>query len=417
MVLIRRPERGERGTAVILVAMLLVVIMIMAAFVIDLGNARQVRRQNQASSDASALAGAQELPGVVNIVATKLERYAATAMFDGTPPAAPAALCAGTTCTYTYTDGSVLTVTTPYDAGAGLKTSLVFVKTCRPTTRFFAQFAGQNSPTVCRSAVARNILGKALGKIGVIALEQSPGCLDYHFHGSAGAVLTSTGSVIADCGSAPPNSMGNNNSLEAPTFFTVGPCQTRSACVGNAASTVIDQLPSPVPDPLADLPDLTTGFGGVIQTTVASVSNLNCLDGIYYVTGTGTVPPIPTCVGKTAMLYLVSAGWGDNVKTDIVMLPPATGPYKGVSVFIARGNTSVAWLSGNSKASVTMGTLYGRDADVDWQGNIDWIVNGQVVANTYLLGGGGGSKNLGFVVNVPADAPDKFLDPDIGLEK
>jgi hypothetical protein len=57
-----RGERSERGQVVVLVVVALVVLLGFAALVIDVGYAYYAHRQLQASADAAALAGAQELP-------------------------------------------------------------------------------------------------------------------------------------------------------------------------------------------------------------------------------------------------------------------------------------------------------------------------------------------------------------------
>jgi hypothetical protein len=54
--------RNERGQVVVLVVVMLVVLLGFAALVIDVGYAYYAHRQLQASADAAALAGAQELP-------------------------------------------------------------------------------------------------------------------------------------------------------------------------------------------------------------------------------------------------------------------------------------------------------------------------------------------------------------------
>src|SRR3954466_2983183 len=65
---LKRPSRraphqrgGDDGLVIILVALLLVIFLIITAIVVDLGNARQQKRQAVAAADAGALAGAQAL--------------------------------------------------------------------------------------------------------------------------------------------------------------------------------------------------------------------------------------------------------------------------------------------------------------------------------------------------------------------
>ena len=57
-----RNRNGQRGQSLLLMTGLLVILLGMAAFVIDLGNAYFSSRQLQAATDAAALAGAEDLP-------------------------------------------------------------------------------------------------------------------------------------------------------------------------------------------------------------------------------------------------------------------------------------------------------------------------------------------------------------------
>src|SRR5690349_2761081 len=52
---------GDRGFAIVLVGLLLIFFMIVAAIIVDLGDARQQKRQASAAADAGALAGAEAL--------------------------------------------------------------------------------------------------------------------------------------------------------------------------------------------------------------------------------------------------------------------------------------------------------------------------------------------------------------------
>jgi uncharacterized membrane protein len=66
----RRGERGERGAVIVFAGLILTAMLGFAAFVVDIANATQVRRQAQNTVDASALAGAQDLPDSAKVVAT-----------------------------------------------------------------------------------------------------------------------------------------------------------------------------------------------------------------------------------------------------------------------------------------------------------------------------------------------------------
>ncbi len=70
-------QDGERGQVIVLIVLLLVVLLGMAALVIDVGYAYYAHRSLQASADAAALAGAQELPNPSNAEATARQYSAA----------------------------------------------------------------------------------------------------------------------------------------------------------------------------------------------------------------------------------------------------------------------------------------------------------------------------------------------------
>ena len=51
----------DRGLAMVLVALVMVVLLVFAAFVVDVGAVYNLRRQDQSAADSAALAAAQEL--------------------------------------------------------------------------------------------------------------------------------------------------------------------------------------------------------------------------------------------------------------------------------------------------------------------------------------------------------------------
>lgn len=67
---VARRARNERGAFIVLAALLMVAMLTFAAIAVDVANARQQRRQSQATADAAALAAAQDLPDPTQVVAT-----------------------------------------------------------------------------------------------------------------------------------------------------------------------------------------------------------------------------------------------------------------------------------------------------------------------------------------------------------
>jgi hypothetical protein len=431
--MVRRPvvrAEGDRGAVIVTFALCLTVMMLMSAFVIDLGNARQVASQSQAGVDAAALAAAQSTPAAAiattDPVFALAAEYAAESLFDGTIPDPVSTGCdvASKTCHFTIGSGTEqvrLTVTHPYSMGPGRPPAdrLVYVESCRTEEAMFGRLVGNSGFEVCRSAVARRVSGTFIRDVGVLALEQGPGCVGFDLRGSVASSLTvSPGSVIANCEGNPPNNYaGSGAAIDASRFYSVGACEPAARCVGNS-NTPIEQLELPVPDPLADLPEPAPTDPTFTHLTVAAYNALPCLDGLYRVIGTGGVDVLPTCPGGTTFTYLAEAGVSTNLKTIVRQQAPTTGPYAGISLFLGRSNESVVQWNGNSQAEIHYrGTVYVPAGSIDWGGNIDVFITGQVIAQRFLLHGGGGPKNAGFVVTLPDDPLPTEKVPDIGLER
>lgn len=68
--------RNQRGQAMVLTLVFMIVLLAMAAAVLDVGSWYRAHRQTQATADASALAGAQELPESTGAASTMALDYA-----------------------------------------------------------------------------------------------------------------------------------------------------------------------------------------------------------------------------------------------------------------------------------------------------------------------------------------------------
>lgn len=153
-----RARRDEGGFAIVYTALAITLLMIVAAIVVDLGNARQQKTGAQAAADAAALSGAQ----LLNSTTTDSWYWAAansvfhslglsyTVLDDTTPYASCGAGCRD----YSYTaQGTTYhaKVTTPY---AGVATELG-VQACWSVATSFAPVIGTQSLPFCALAVAQ----------------------------------------------------------------------------------------------------------------------------------------------------------------------------------------------------------------------------------------------------------------------
>ena len=149
----RRQRRGtgDDGAAIVLIAIALVALLVVAAFVLDLGNARQQKRQLQNASDAAALAGAAEIGALDGCPSASATRYA----LDNLERDAPAELeCRSVSTTV---DGATVTVTTPYAGGPdGLDPdTLLHVEVCTDVATTLARVIDIESLHICTQSTAQ----------------------------------------------------------------------------------------------------------------------------------------------------------------------------------------------------------------------------------------------------------------------
>jgi hypothetical protein len=144
--------------------------------------------------------------------------------------------------------------------------------------------------------------------------------------------------------------------------------------------------------------------GGITVSGGATVilhANANGTPGIYDIQGGGITvsgpSSIKTAAGETAgvMLYNNWQSTSDKITLSgsgsLSLIPPATGPYTGLTIFQKRGTpTSPAPqvnLSGSGSLKVT-GTLYAAYANITMSGQSSSdVAGGQVIADSLTLTG------------------------------
>jgi len=125
-----KTRRNEHGQAVVLMVVSLIVLLGMAAMIADVGNWYWTKRRLQATADASALAGAQELPMSSSLAKSTAQNYANQ---NGGNVA-----------------GADIVVSTTYTSN-----DTITVKAARNETGFFGSIFGVNSADVSAKAAAR----------------------------------------------------------------------------------------------------------------------------------------------------------------------------------------------------------------------------------------------------------------------
>ncbi len=435
--------RDDSGVVAVIVAIFSVVMFALAALVVDLGLAREIKRDAQTAADAAVLAGAGELysdAGALQVnqaVAAVKDTAAAnfgTAAADWsacstTLPAgwspSVGAQTSGTSCIAFYT--------APDDAD-GLPNQLQVVM-----------------PTQAAPALLGGLVGYEGTEIGAVAQgsavsSQIPSCtfcvrgaLEV---GDARVTVTGGGSVQAGVGVQVTSNgritvqnggtitfTGNANPGSGPQYAPTPP-QT------NSGKPVKDPFETRAMPSTAGLPDsgsdsVACGPGGQASLTPGryhdiSIKNVTCplADGLYVITGEFHLESAHArVVGDRVTLYFTcgtrqspsscgSGADGGRLDGDRKGLTLGTPFFGGFSILYDRGNTSDLILASDddptSPPSSYGGSIYARNADVLVEsGRMN--VGGPFVVGSLVLDG----SSTRVTVNEPspptADGPPEVL--------
>lgn len=162
----RRPaltSRDERGSVLIFVALVMVVILGFAALAVDLGNARQRRGNTQVAVDGGALAGAYALKGSGAPICASVLCTAAYYTFQslGIPVGSslPSTGSCGASCSRFVLQDATVDVTSPYPFHGDDPSQYVHVRSCWKNKNAFAPVLGFPLSKVCATATAQNSNG------------------------------------------------------------------------------------------------------------------------------------------------------------------------------------------------------------------------------------------------------------------
>ena len=294
----RRPH--ERGQIIIIAAAAMIVLLGVAALVVDLGFSWMLHRQEQDAADPAALAAARFIsdPDPVTGIQTfdSAQGYAAACDFAINNGIFDAS---NITCdSAADPNSSSLQVIWPPNASAGSKAGdhgYVQVVISRRRENFFGVILGQRYATVTTQAIAARKKGSA--DTATIRVQDPSSCSAMKVHGSAyvhvypAPGVTAPGGFVyvgSNCGTNTSDDHCDNNTgalkidgttaaLWAPKTNVVGSCQSTS----DEPHGALDEAASPLGDPLAGLrfpPISTTGPGqtcgqlGVATTPTGSTA-------------------------------------------------------------------------------------------------------------------------------------------------
>lgn len=388
---------GERGQAIVLLALLILGLLAVAGLAVDGGRLYAERRFVQNASDNAALAGALAICTDEDVVAAAQASAAANGSGD-------------------FLD---VTVNQPPLSGpnAGDNTYVeVIIRSAKQP--FFAQLVFSGELEATARAVGHCFQGG--GPVGggnvVLVLDPDNACA-FSATGNATLFLTlGEGGIYANSND-PDNAICADGNAEINTdtgIFVVGGYEES----GNA-----EFIPppvtgvAPIPDPLAALA-APTPPGGSCTTYVLSGNDVDTIDpglycsitvdtnavltmnpGVYYIeTGNFSVSGNASLDATEVMIYLEQGNFTMSGNGTFNITAPTSGPYQGMMVFMDQANVSTITMEGNSIVNTT-GTIYGKLTAMTLSGNgSGTVLNAQVIVNTMAISG-----NAAMALNYDAD--------------
>jgi hypothetical protein len=441
MVLMHARNRDEAGVVAVIVAISATMLFLVAALVVDLGLARDTRRQSQNTADASALAAANVLyPAstvctLVNPNGTKnVPCYADAAKAAKDYAAANWGVTAGqwASCTdsngywypvgysacITFADSHFLKTQPANPTEVRVKAPIKNVKTG------FGVLAGATNIAV--GSAARAVVDAGTSSSCALCFLSSVNTNKFD--------VTINGAGIAING----NVTGNKGTWTAASISVLDPSQTDTKLGATPATTAGPAFTDPwasntaVPPSTVGLTKRTTGnpctLGPGIYTT-PTIPNGACAlkPGLYVVMGTWAGKNNTVVTGTGVTLYFtcgttnptVCSGAGQaggvlNMKNGTLNYQaPTAGPLSGLAIVYDRGNTSAMSLQGNGSLTNFSGAIYAPKSTLDFNGTSNFFVKGGPI----ILKTATGNGTTGFTVTGASSVIYAQGPPSIALDQ
>ena len=330
----------ERGSVLVLVGASLLVFMLCAAFVVDVGNARQVARNYQNAADGAALAGAQELnsgqAGAGNAILLAA-KYAFQGLGTSAPEqsgcqGAPSGEAPSPSAVCYEAQGVRVYITTPWNdpvangvvLPGGNEPRQVNVKVCGEVVAGFSRIVGINFIKPCRVATAMSGLGTgpcamcvlggfSLAGNGTATVTGSSAWINGNATYSSGTFSAPEGFFVggtADPGFTPPPNSVDAPAISDPLDWLPGAMQRQP-----------NWAPPYLPDRLSFTFDPTGGLNQSIDPGIwnnirvnAGTSNhtLTLNPGFYVVRGRFEILGNVNVVGNGVTIYFACNNYWQN---------------------------------------------------------------------------------------------------------
>lgn len=422
----QQPRSADHGAIAILVAVFALVIFVLGALVVDLGFARETRREAQNTADAASLAGAGELYSATGglqpqkaIAAVKQYAKDDLGVLGTDWPSCSTTLPVGWSTSVVTPTGTVSSGTNCiafyYDSSEGMWTKVQVVTPVKRTGVFFGGIVGYGGSPITALAQAETHPTPGL----------SLDCLLCVLNNFAGQI----GDIVVDGGSVSVNGAITFNNATGHITVTGGGTDYFGSWNGKGTiSPPPTHRSQPLSDPFVSLqlPPVGTNFTAPVIAGAGTCSPGNFSDvsgctafnpGIYVITGDAKLTGQSSLTASNVLFYFTCSE-NRGTKKNPVIVPKAcasggedgatfggagngtvvvngltSGPYQGFAMIWDRNNTADQTYVGNGNLTVH-GAMYAANADsvLDDRGNGQFVGYGPVVVGGVELKGNGSAK-------------------------
>lgn len=399
-------KKSRRGAIIVLVAVCMTILLVGAAISLDGGALLDLRRRTQATADAAAIAAAEDL----------FRNYPANRGYDTCETAESRADTIAAANGFADTNGGISKVTVRTapekylggpNQGQTLPAGFAEVTIQYNQPRYFSAIVGTGSIPVTARAVARGKWSPAFVGIHVLDLH-APSSL--RVTGGGTGKITGGAAVIVNSDDPEAAVTTGGSTITADNFAIAGGT-SGSGFIGDVTTGV-----EPQPDPLRNLPapnasDYSTQSNspkhysngnrtlqpGVYRggITITGQANVTMAPGVYYMDGGGfSFSGQGNLWAQGVMIYNAPNGPSDTISLSgsnggsVVMTPPTSGPYKGMTLFQDRNATQDMNVSGNGSFYVT-GTFYSANSLMNVTGSGEAQIGSQYISRFLDINGTG----------------------------
>lgn len=434
-----RRGRDEAGAVALLAAGIFLVLFLICALVIDLGLARDVRRESQNASDASALAAANALypdgdacasvldvnPPCFHDAVVEARGYAATNFgvtdADWLTCSDPSKfwVVSGTTDCVSFTDDA------EGDSQPSNPTKVRVLMPLREVDVGFGASAQVDHVDISSDARASVDAG-ASATCGLCFL----GPIDA---GNADFTVTGGGIHVNGDLSAGPNAewtaddaIGVVGTVSGGVF---NPAHTPAPSVTDPWAARTDLPPSVVGLPQKNDPCGSSGGPGIYGSEALESKQICALSpGLYVIVGTWSQKNKSEFTGSGVTLYFTcgtkasphvcasgeAGGELDAKNGEVTLSAPPTGGLAGVAIVYDRENTQYLGLQGNGGTSIT-GAVYAPSSKLDFNGNSCFGFSGGPVIVSGVIKANGNTSCV--TIDASIDAEIYSLPGEIALDR